>query len=106
MSQQDQIDMDNLFQSRTQIKGTSNIPNATCFVFYLPPIIGSNEALRNLFMPYGTVLNAYVAMDKITGRTRGFGFVDFSRAEEASAAIKALDKYSIGGKYLSVSIKV
>jgi RNA recognition motif-containing protein len=99
--------MNNLFKSPgAQIKGTSKIPNATCFVFYLPPIIGSNEALRALFMPYGTVLNAYVAMDKITGRTRGFGFVDFSRAEEASAAIEALDKYSIGGKFLHVSIKI
>lgn len=82
-----------------------SVPGATCFVFYLPPT-ATNETLRTLFMPYGTVLNAYVAMDKITNRTRGFGFVDFARPSEAQAAIEALDKYPLEGKFLSVSLKV
>lgn len=81
------------------------IPNSTCFVFYLPPT-ATNETLRQLFMRYGTVLNAYVAMDKVTNRTRGFGFVDFSTPSEAQAAVAGLDKYPLEGKFLSVSIKV
>lgn len=84
---------------------SSRIPNSTCFVFYLPPS-ATNETLRQLFMRYGTVLNAYVAMDKVTNRTRGFGFVDFSTPSEAQAAVAGLDKYSLEGKFLSVSIKV
>lgn len=84
---------------------SSRIPNSTCFVFYLPPS-ATNETLRQLFMRYGTVLNAYVAMDKVTNRTRGFGFVDFSTPSEAQAAVAGLDKYPLEGKFLSVSIKV
>jgi hypothetical protein len=80
-------------------------PRCTCFVFYLPPSI-TNDSLKKLFMPYGTVLNAYVAMDKVTGSTRGFAFVDFSTPSEAQAAVAALDKYPLEGKFLSVSIKV
>ena len=84
---------------------TNRIPQSTCFVFYLPPS-ATNESLRQMFMRYGTVLNAYVAMDKITSKTRGFGFVDFSTPSEAQAAVAGLDKYPWEGKYLSVSIKV
>lgn len=91
---------------RLHINSSSNrIPNSTCFVFYLPPT-ATNETLRQLFMRYGTVLNAYVAMDKVTNRTRGFGFVDFSTPSEAQAAVQGLDKYPLEGKFLSVSIKV
>jgi cold-inducible RNA-binding protein len=74
-------------------------------VFYLPQS-ATNESLRQLFERYGTVFNAYVAMDKVTGRTRGFGFVDFSTPSEAQAAVRGLDKYPMEGKFLSVSIKV
>jgi RNA recognition motif-containing protein len=80
-------------------------PESTCFVFYLSSTV-TNEALRKLFMPYGTILNAYIARDKITNCTRGFGFVDFSTRAEAQAAVTALDKAPFEGKFLSVSIKV
>ncbi len=84
---------------------SNRIPNSTCFVFYLPPS-ATNETLLQLFVRYGTVINAYVAMDKVTNRTRGFGFVDFSTPSEAQAAVTGLDKYPLEGKFLSVSIKV
>lgn len=97
---------DTLGLERLHLSSSSNrIPNSTCFVFYLPPS-ATNETLRSLFMRYGTVLNAYVAMDKVTNRTRGFGFVDFSTPSEAQAAVQGLDKYPLEGKFLSVSIKV
>jgi len=97
---------DTLGLERLHLSSSSNrIPNSTCFVFYLPPS-ATNETLRSLFMRYGTVLNAYVAMDKVTNRTRGFGFVDFSTPNEAQAAVQGLDKYPLEGKFLSVSIKV
>jgi hypothetical protein len=84
---------------------TPRIPNSTCFVFYLPPA-ATNDTLRQLFVRYGTVLNAYVAMDKVTNRTRGFGFVDMATPQEAQAAVAGLDKYPWDSKFLSVSIKV
>jgi len=86
-------------------QSSNRIPNSTCFVFYLPAS-ATNDTLRQLFMRYGTVLNAYVAMDKITNRTRGFGFIDFSTPSEAQSAVAGLDKYPWDGKFLSVSIKV
>jgi len=79
--------------------------NNTCFVFYLP--VGmTNDNLRALFMQCGTVLNAYVAVDKKTNRPRGFGFVDFASASEAQAAVAKLDKMPLDGKYLSVTLKL
>ena len=81
------------------------VANSTCFVFYLPPSM-TNDSLRNLFLPYGTVLNAYVAVDSKTNRPRGFGFVDFQSPAEAQLAVQKLDKYPIEGKFLSVSIKI
>jgi len=97
--------LDKGFDGLDRTSSPNRIPNSTCFVFYLPPT-ATNESLRQLFVPYGTVLNAYVAMDKLTNRTRGFGFVDFSTPAEAQAAVASLDKFPLEGKYLSVSIKV
>ncbi len=80
------------------------VENATCFVFYLPPSI-TNQRLKEIFAPYGTVINVYVAKDKVNN-PRGFGFVDFSSPTEALAAVHALDKFPVEDKFLSVSIKV
>ncbi len=93
------------FNQNHQVQNPNRILNSTCFVFYLGPNITS-DMLRTIFMTYGTVLNANVAIDKVTKRTRGFGFVDFSNASEAQAAVNGLDKYPLDGKFLSVSIKV
>ena len=48
-------------------------------------------ALEEAFATYGTVDSAKVIMDRDTGRSRGFGFVEMSNEEEARAAIKGLD---------------
>jgi hypothetical protein len=81
------------------------VSNSTCFVFYLPKSVTS-ETLKNLFSPYGTILNVYIAIDKITNKNKGFAFVDMAHPQEAISAVKALDRYPLGGKFLSVSIKV
>ncbi len=84
---------------------TQSKQGCTCFVFHLPQSV-NNETLHRLFKPFGTILNTYVPVDKITNRTRGFGFVDFSNTEEARAAVKNLDRYPLENKILSVSIKI
>ncbi|MCZ6580639.1 MAG: RNA-binding protein, partial [Nitrospirae bacterium] len=48
----------------------------------------SEAELNNLFTPHGTVESAKVIMDRYTGQSRGFGFVEMSKAEEAKAAIE------------------
>jgi len=76
----------------------------TCFVFYLPTS-ATNNTLIELFSRYAVVLKASVAFDKITGKTRGFGFVDLFDSDGANLCVSKLDGYPIDGKFLSVSIK-
>jgi cold-inducible RNA-binding protein len=59
--------------------------------------------LRELFSSQGTVSEAKIVMDRETGRTRGFGFVEMSSAEEASMAIAKLDGCDVDGRAISVT---
>jgi RNA recognition motif-containing protein len=61
-----------------------------------------NAQLRSLFEPYGKVNKATVATDKETGRSRGFGFVEMDDESEGTAAIEALDGFSINGRTIAV----
>ncbi len=64
----------------------------------------SDNDLRNLFEQYGTVESAQVIMDKDTGRSRGFGFVEMSSDDEAQAAIDGTNgQEAIGGRTLTVN---
>ncbi|HEY3378938.1 MAG TPA: RNA-binding protein, partial [Armatimonadota bacterium] len=51
----------------------------------------SNADLERLFSQFGTVRSAEVVMERSTGRSKGFGFVDMSSDDEAQAAISALN---------------
>ena len=51
----------------------------------------NNSQLEDLFNEHGTVSSAQVIMDRETGRSRGFGFVEMDSADSARAAIEALD---------------
>lgn len=61
------------------------------------------DGLREIFEEFGTVLSAQVIMDRETGRSRGFGFVEMSSAGEADAAIKGLDGKSVHGRPIVVN---
>lgn len=56
-----------------------------------------------MFAESGTVQSANIIEDRETGRSRGFGFVEMSTAEEAKAAITALDGKEIDGRNLKVN---
>lgn len=63
-----------------------------------------NDAeLSQLFAQFGTVTSASVIMDKMSGRSKGFGFVEMSSDEEAQAAIAALNAKDHDGRALTVS---
>lgn len=65
---------------------------------------GSNEdALRNHFAQAGTVESAMIIMDRMTGRSKGFGFVEMSTDEEAANAIAMLNGKELDGRQLSIS---
>jgi RNA recognition motif-containing protein len=62
------------------------------------------EDLKSLFAGAGTVTDAAVIMDKMTGRSRGFGFVTMSTDEEAKAAIEKFNQYDLKGRKLNVNV--
>lgn len=64
----------------------------------------NEEALRDLFTPFGNVTSAKVINDRDTGKSRGFGFVEMEVVAEAQAAMKALNNKEIEGRSLSVSV--
>ena len=63
----------------------------------------SSSDLEQLFSPHGTIESADVIMDRDTGRSKGFGFVEMSSDSEAQAAISALDGQEQGGRALKVN---
>jgi len=72
------------------------------YVGNLPHESGNSE-LENIFEPYGTVESAQVIMDRDTGRSKGFGFVDMKTDQEAQAAIAGLNGQMSGGRSLTVN---
>ena len=64
----------------------------------------SSGDLETLFAEHGSVAKAQVINDRETGRSRGFGFVEMSSADEANAAIEALNGRNVGGRDLTVNI--
>ena len=59
--------------------------------------------LQNLFQPHGTVQSAQVIMDRDTGRSKGFGFVEMASDEQAQAAITTLNGQDVNGRALTVN---
>ena len=59
--------------------------------------------LQDAFAAHGTVLEANLMVDRVSGRPRGFGFVTMSTAEEAQNAINALNGSSVDGRNLTVN---
>ena len=63
----------------------------------------TDDQLRELFTTYGTVGSANVVTDRLSGESRGFGFVEMGSSDEAHAAITALDGRELGGRQLKVN---
>ena len=59
--------------------------------------------LQNLFVPHGAVQSAQVIMDRDTGRSKGFGFVEMDNGDQAQAAITALNGHEVNGRTLTVN---
>ena len=67
------------------------------------PYATTESDLSDLFATHGAVESAKVITDKFTGQSRGFGFVEMSAAEEANAAITALNGTQLEGRTLTVN---
>jgi RNA recognition motif-containing protein len=63
----------------------------------------TDRDLEQMFAAHGTVESAQVIMDRDTGRSKGFGFVEMKTDQEAQAAIQALNGQDAGGRALTVN---
>jgi len=63
-----------------------------------------NNDLQQQFASFGEVQSAKVVMDRDSGRSKGFGFVEMSTSEEAEAAIRGMHGQNFGGRDLTVNI--
>jgi RNA recognition motif-containing protein len=63
----------------------------------------TDDELAKMFEVHGTVQSSQVIMDRDTGRSKGFGFVEMQTEQEAQAAIAALNGKETGGRPLTVN---
>lgn len=62
-----------------------------------------DDSLKNFFSTVGTVVSAQVIIDKYTGKSKGFGFVEMSTEKEAEEAITKLNGQALDGRNIAVS---
>jgi cold-inducible RNA-binding protein len=77
--------------------------SAKLFVGSLPYSMNDSE-LSELFAAAGTVESAKIIMDRDSGRSKGFGFVEFATDEEAQSAIKMFHGKEQGGRPMTVNV--
>lgn len=63
----------------------------------------TGDQLNEMFSQHGTVRDTHVVTDRDTGQSKGFAFVEMSNADEAQAAIEALDGAELDGRSLRVN---
>ena len=63
-----------------------------------------DDSLQHAFSEFGSVQSAKVMMDRDTGRSKGFGFVEMASADEAQAAIRGLHGQQLEGRDLTVNV--
>ena len=67
------------------------------------PFSVTDESLQQMFAEAGTVDSAQVVMDKFSGRSKGFGFVEMSTDDEAAKAVSQLNGREVDGRALTVN---
>eukprot|EP01098_Paradermamoeba_levis_P000662 TRINITY_DN1074_c0_g1_i9.p1 TRINITY_DN1074_c0_g1~~TRINITY_DN1074_c0_g1_i9.p1 ORF type:complete len:152 (-),score=30.17 TRINITY_DN1074_c0_g1_i9:760-1215(-) len=81
----------------------SNDQQRNLIVNYIPSSV-SEEAMRNMFFPFGEMESCKLMVDKTNGQSLGYGFVKYSTAEAASRAIAAMNGKTLDNKTLKVSL--
>eukprot|EP00921_Rhytidocystis_pertsovi_P010998 GHVQ01017715.1.p2 GENE.GHVQ01017715.1~~GHVQ01017715.1.p2 ORF type:complete len:278 (+),score=29.82 GHVQ01017715.1:943-1776(+) len=78
-------------------------PGSNLFVFHLPSDWNDMDLIQH-FQHFGNILSARIQRDT-NGRNRGFGFVSFDNVQSSINAIRGMNGFSVGGKYLKVQLK-
>ncbi len=72
------------------------------YVGQLPINVSENE-LKEMFTEFGEIVSVNLIMDRYSGRSKGFGFIDMPNNSEADKAIKALNKSMLKGNEIKVN---
>ena len=83
-------------------------PPGCCLFVYHVPVTWTEGDLSNAFAPHappGKLLSCTIFKDKVTGISKGFGFVNYDNATSANTAITAMNGFQVEGKRLRVEIK-
>ena len=67
------------------------------------PYSVNDSALQELFSQVGEVVSAKVVIDRDSGRSKGFGFVEFANSDDAGKAVETLDGHEIDGRRIKVA---
>jgi RNA recognition motif-containing protein len=68
------------------------------------PYKTTEDELHQLFSQYGTVTSVKIVTDRVTGQSKGFGFVEMANSDEAQKAIEGVNGTPFGGRELIVSV--
>ena len=68
------------------------------------PYSVTDQSLGQMFSTYGSVLSAKIIMDKMSGRSKGFGFVEMETEQQAAEALEKLNGQEINGRKLNVAV--
>ncbi|KAK9052334.1 hypothetical protein SSX86_028963 [Deinandra increscens subsp. villosa] len=79
------------------------IDDTNLYIGYLPPTF-EDDALIRLFSPFGEIVMAKVIKDKITGQSKGYGFVKYSDISQANQAIASMNGYRLDGRVIAVRV--
>ncbi|MCX8057896.1 MAG: RNA-binding protein [Spirochaetes bacterium] len=77
--------------------------NNTLYVGNLPYTY-DEEKLTSLFSSYGKVTSSRIVRDRVSGKSKGFGFVEFESSEEANNAAQALNNIEVDGRNIKVNV--
>ncbi|RVW43004.1 Splicing factor-like protein 1 [Vitis vinifera] len=73
------------------------------YIGYLPPTL-EDDALIRLFSPFGDIVMAKVIKDRVTGLSKGYGFVKYSDVQQANSAIASMNGYRLEGRTIAVRV--
>ncbi|XP_057966516.1 splicing factor-like protein 1 [Malania oleifera] len=84
-------------------KPIKEFDDTNLYVGYLPPTLG-DDGLIQLFSPFGDIVMAKVIKDRVTGLSKGYGFVKYSDVQQANNAISSMNGYHLEGRTLAVRV--
>ncbi|XP_016514020.2 splicing factor-like protein 1 [Nicotiana tabacum] len=73
------------------------------YIGYLPPTL-DDDGLINLFSPFGTIVMAKVIKDRLSGLSKGYGFVKYADAQQANSAIAGMNGHCLEGRTIAVRV--